>query len=86
MTEIGIIVNPKAKGNIKDRKLAERLELIVRNDGIVRQTEDISDVPNAVSEFIEAGVKQLVIFGGDGTVQQSITSYLNQVAQINKAS
>ncbi|MBT4823951.1 hypothetical protein HN695_05520 [Candidatus Woesearchaeota archaeon] len=85
MTEIGIIVNPKAKGNIKDRKLAERLELIVRNDGIVRQTEDISDVPNAVSEFIEAGVKQLVIFGGDGTVQQSITSYLNQVAQINKA-
>lgn len=65
---IGIITNLNSRKNKKGTWRGDRLRRFLSNDGIVRETRDLSEVRGVVEEFIERGCRYWVADGGDGTL------------------
>jgi len=68
--EIGIIVNPKAKGINKDKTLADQFEQIVKDRGIVVTTHNEEELYQTLIKFKQRNIKIIGIAGGDGTIMR----------------
>jgi diacylglycerol kinase family enzyme len=76
MHKVGIIINPNAKANSRRHDLKERLEAIIGDHGLVLVTREIPEVYKVAEEFIQEKVNILGISGGDGTMQKTISRYI----------
>ena len=77
MKQIGIILNPSAK--INSRKTAaviKKLDEIFGGKALLRTTKNKLEIPGAMNEFQNEGVKLLLISGGDGTICSVLSTYL----------
>lgn len=72
---IGVLSNMRAGGGSKGT--SKVLEHLSRRPDIVHcQTDSGHHVPEAIREMAEAGVRILVINGGDGTLQRALTEVM----------
>ncbi len=77
MKQIGIILNPSAK--INSRKTAaviKKLDEIFGGRALLRATRNKQEIPGVMNEFEKAGVKLLLISGGDGTICNVLSTYI----------
>lgn len=72
--EIGIIVNPKAKGVNKIKTLSAQFEHIIKDRGIVVTTETEAQLYKTVQEFKLRKLKIIGIAGGDGTIMRVLST------------
>ncbi len=72
MTAVGIIVNPNSRKNRGRSDRSEKLQRIVGDYGIVRQTRDIEEISPVLAEFVDRGVHYWVSDGGDGALHWMI--------------
>lgn len=78
MKTFGVILNPAAKINKKHSSdLIQGFSQIFGESAIVSCTFDKSEIPDVMREFREEGIKLLLISGGDGTICNVLTSYIN---------
>lgn len=78
MKTLGVILNPSAKINKNhSTTIVEGFEDIFGESALVASTSDKSEIPGVMKEFRKAGVKILLISGGDGTICNVLTSYIN---------
>jgi len=82
MKLIGIILNPSARINKKKTaNIIEELKEIFGNNAIVRPTSDKEEIPEVIKDFHKESIKFLLISGGDGTICNVLTSYINLFGQ-----
>ncbi len=77
MGPIGVITNPKAKKNVKEKDIREKLQNIVGDDGIVRETPLPDRVNTVAEEFKKNNISLLCINGGDGSISITLRSFLD---------
>ncbi len=65
---IGVVTNPNSKKNRLRPGRAERLQAIVGEAGVVRETQTVAAIRPTVEEFIGRGVRYWVSDGGDGAL------------------
>lgn len=65
---IGVLVNRNSRKNRARGDRASRLEGILGDTGMVRETSDSSEVRGAVGSFVDAGCDCWISDGGDGTL------------------
>ena len=79
MKKIGIILNPSAK--INSRKTAGVLKSLGETFGdraVLRTTKNKGELPAAVKALRKEKIDILLISGGDGTICNVLTEYVNQ--------
>ena len=82
MNKLGLILNPSAKINKKySANILERFKDVFGGSALVTSTSGKSEIPIVLKEFQNAGVKILLISGGDGTICEVLTSYINQFGE-----
>lgn len=78
MKTFGVILNPAAKINKKHSSdLIEGFRDIFGDSALVSCTYDKSEIEGVIREFQGEGIKFLLISGGDGTICNVLTSYIN---------
>ena len=78
MKTLGIILNPAAKINKQHTSdIVEGFSDIFGQSALVKCTFHKSEIPGVMREFHDEGIKLLLISGGDGTICNVITSYIN---------
>lgn len=78
MKTFGVILNPAAKINKKHSSdLVEGFRDIFGERALVSCTYDKSEIPDVMEAFHDEGIKFLLISGGDGTICNVLTSYIN---------
>ena len=82
--KIAVLINPKAKGNVDDPHLGDRLRGILSNHGTLFEINDVDDLPKIIDRVIESGYEYIVSFGGDGTLQKHKTAYIKKLADKNE--
>lgn len=81
MKSIGIVLNPLARINKKQSSdIVHDLEGIFGDTALLRQTNDKEETSDVVKDFIKENIKFLLISGGDGTICNVISSYINHSA------
>ena len=65
---VGVITNPNSKKNWRSPDRRQAIQAAVGRSGVVRETRRLDDLPGAVDELLDAGVKYWVCDGGDGTL------------------
>lgn len=82
MKSIGIILNPSARINKKKTaNIIEELKNIFGSNAVVCPTSGKEEIPEVIKEFHKEGIKFLLISGGDGTICNVLTSYINLYGQ-----
>jgi len=82
MKSIGIILNPSARINKKKTaNIIEELKNIFGSNAIVCPTNGKEEIPEVIKGFDEEDIKFLLISGGDGTICNVLTSYINLCGQ-----
>lgn len=75
MAGIGVIINPHAKGNrVVAAEREARMARIVGSLGLVRVTETLEALDQAVQEFRDREIDILAICGGDGSDHCTLTA------------
>jgi len=74
---VGVLTNPRSGGNKKAGN-GIREVLSCRPDVMHREAYTPDGVKGALSDFAQNGIELIVINGGDGTVQASLTSIGNE--------
>ena len=77
MGPIGVITNPKAKKNIREKGIKQKLQSIVGDIGIVRETPLPDHVDAVAEEFKRNDISLLCINGGDGSISITLRSFLD---------
>jgi diacylglycerol kinase family enzyme len=72
MSGIGVIVNRKAG---RSRSCA-KLGYVLGNSESYRETDSVSEIDEVARLFLRQGVDLLCIGGGDGSIQQVLTSFI----------
>lgn len=70
--KVGVLTNPRSGGNKKGGRAVARL-LVNWPDVMHREAFEPDSIAKALSDFSSEGVELLVINGGDGTVQATLT-------------
>ncbi len=65
---IGIVTNPRSKKNLRNPGNIRRLMDLEAEDVLVRATSDLSELPDVIDEFLDAGCEAWIADGGDGTL------------------
>ncbi len=65
---IGVVTNPNSRKNRGQRGLAARLQAILGERGLVRETRSTADLGPVLDEFRAEGVRTWVADGGDGSL------------------
>jgi len=71
---IGVVVNPHAGMNRRERPRAGRFASILGSDGVVRETGSVDHIDAVVQEFREREIDVLAICGGDGSFFHTLSS------------
>lgn len=74
---IGIVTNPKATRNRRNRNRIKRLERILGQRGMIREAIDLEAMSAIAEEFIAANIDVLGVDGGDGTLHHTLTAFLD---------
>jgi diacylglycerol kinase (ATP) len=82
-TGIGIIHNPKAKGNIRYPERGKRLKEILGLNGLFRETQNLREMEHAAREFHDKGINVVGINGGDGTMHHTLTALIRVYGEKN---
>ena len=78
MKSIGIILNPSARINKKKTAdIIEELNRIFGNNAFVCPTTGREEIASVIKKFHKKRIKFLLISGGDGTICNVLTSYIN---------
>lgn len=77
MPGIGIIANPHSKLNKRDPWRRNLLGYIVGEQGRVEITNSLDDLRKVAADLRKKNIDILAINGGDGTVSQTITAFIN---------
>ena len=78
MKTLGVILNPAAKINKNHSSdIEDGFKQIFGEDALVSSTYDKSEIPGVMNEFHGEGIKLLLISGGDGTICNVLSSYIN---------
>lgn len=78
MKTLGVILNPAAKINKKHSSdIVGGFRQIFGESALVTSTYDKSEIPGVMKEFQAEGIKLLLISGGDGTICNVLTTYIN---------
>ncbi|MEM4409349.1 MAG: diacylglycerol kinase family protein [Candidatus Caldarchaeum sp.] len=78
MKPVGVLINPHSGINRRlSRKQLRELEHAFGDLGLVRFTNSRDEVSCVLREFVEMGIEVLCISGGDGTIRNVLTTYLN---------
>ena len=65
---IGVITNPNSKKNWRHPGRSDALRQALGPHGIVKETQSLEELPQAVDELLDAGTQYWVCDGGDGTL------------------
>lgn len=76
MPGIGVVVNPVAGRNRSRTDRSERLAAVLGDCGVVRETEDIGQLTDVASEFLERKVEILGVCGGDGSIHRCLSALI----------
>lgn len=80
MKKIGIILNPSARINsTKTSAVLSSFGDIFGENAEIRTTGSSAELPGVIDEFTNRDIKILLISGGDGTICNTLTAYLNHV-------
>ncbi len=71
---IGVVVNPHAGRNRRQRQRLRRLEAIVGKAGIAVEPPSLSELDTVVRQFERSGVDVLAVCGGDGSFFRTLSS------------
>lgn len=78
MKKIGIILNPAARINSrKTSAVLSSFDDIFGDNALIRATQSSAELPGVIDEFVDSDIKILLISGGDGTICNTLTSYIN---------
>lgn len=78
MTSIGIVLNPRARINRKKTTdITRELKEIFGRKALVCATTSKEEIPLAIKDFHKEGIKYLLISGGDGTICNVLSWYIN---------
>lgn len=78
MKQIGIILNPLARINKKKTAdIIDDLKNIFGDKALLCSTNNKEETSDVVKDFIKQGIKFLLISGGDGTICNVLSSYIN---------
>ena len=69
---IGVILNPNSRKNRARPNRKEKLQNIVGDYGIVRETQDVNAITPVLKEFIDCKMPYWVSDGGDGALHWMI--------------
>ncbi len=75
MLKIGIINNPHARMNRAYPGIKDKMQRIIGDSGIVRETKCAEEIPEIAKEFLREGIEVLGISGGDGTLHSVVTAF-----------
>ncbi|MCA9521356.1 MAG: hypothetical protein KC609_10300 [Myxococcales bacterium] len=78
MSRIGVVTNPNARKNRADRERIARITSILGDQGVVRETRTLEELPATVDEMAREGVRFWVGDGGDGTLHWLMNTALAQ--------
>ncbi|MFQ5784862.1 MAG: diacylglycerol kinase family protein [Alphaproteobacteria bacterium] len=76
MTKIGVISNPHSHRNKRERRTGD-MRRSLRPGDCREILSDIADLPGILADFARREVGVVVIDGGDGTVQATLTALFN---------
>ncbi|MFI5364389.1 MAG: diacylglycerol/lipid kinase family protein [Candidatus Binatia bacterium] len=77
MAGIGVVVNPHAGKNRRERERAEQFVRAVGSDGLVRQTGSLAEMAEVACEFRERRIDILAVCGGDGSFFRTLSAMLH---------
>ena len=78
MNNIGIILNPQARINKKKTAdILDDLQNIFGDSALLRLTNNKDETADVVKDFIDEDIEFLLISGGDGTICNVLTSFIN---------
>ena len=78
--ELGIVLNPKSRYNKKNPNIAQAYREVGKDIIDVVQTPDFQALRKTAKMFKKKKVPYLGISGGDGTIHQVITAFINEYA------
>lgn len=78
MSKIGIITNPHSKMNRRQPHRRKLLGYIVGEKGRLEVTNSLDDLSRVAKEFRRRSIEILAIHGGDGTINRTITAFINE--------
>jgi diacylglycerol kinase family enzyme len=70
----GVVVNPHAGQNRRERERAERFTATVGKDGLVRETDSLDEMERLAHEFRDRQIDILAICGGDGSFFRALSA------------
>ncbi|MEZ4452252.1 MAG: diacylglycerol kinase family protein [Nannocystaceae bacterium] len=76
---IGVITNPNSKKNWRHPHRRAAIQRALGDDGVVRETRSLEELPGAVSDFLDEGIKYWVCDGGDGTLHWVLNAVHDEV-------
>ena len=74
MAAFGVVVNPHAGKNRRERERVQRLSASVGTDGIVRETDSLDELEELAHEFRDRRIEVLAICGGDGSFFRALSA------------
>lgn len=77
MPGIGIISNPNSKKNRKKPKRHQYLSYIAGEDSYSAITYSLQELTQVAKDFKQRNIKILAINGGDGTLSQTLTAFID---------
>ena len=78
MAGIGVIYNPRAGKNRKQKRNLQNLNAIINGFGIIRETRTEEDLTRAIDEFRKSSIDLIAVSGGDGTIHRVLTNVIAQ--------
>jgi diacylglycerol kinase family enzyme len=70
----GVVVNPHAGQNRRERERAQRFSTAVGTDGLVRETDSLEELEELAHEFRRRQIDVLAICGGDGSFFRALSA------------
>jgi len=74
MAGFGVVVNPHAGKNRRERERAEQFARAVGGDGVVRETESLAEMEEVACEFRDRRIDVLAVCGGDGSFFRTLST------------
>lgn len=78
MSKIALIFNPNARKGRGGKKFLSDIKSVMDGRGEIIVTENVKDIPRAISRLKDIDFNVLGLYGGDGTAFHTLTNYIQQ--------